>query len=108
MSTGYITASLDTVRRKYVGSECVISITVNNSAGAATTPTSIEFKWRYQIDNYAENTVTLVNTGTGTYTATFTPERPGVISYRSKSTTPTAALEGNLSGADSRFSLQGA
>lgn len=105
MSTGYITASLDTVRRKYVGSECVVSITVNNSAGTATTPTAITFKWRYQFKSAAENSVTPTNTGTGTYTATFTPERPGVISYRIDTTTPTAAYEGSISIADSRFSL---
>jgi hypothetical protein len=105
MSTGYITASLDTTRRKYVGSECTISITVNNSAAEATTPAQITFKWRYQNHNFTEKSVTPVNTGTGTYMATFTPERPNVISYRIDTTTPTAAYEGNISIADSRFSL---
>ena len=105
MSTGYITATIDTVRRKYVGSECVVTITVYNSAGTATTPTDISFKWRNQIKNAAENSVTLANTGTGTYTATFTPDKRGVISYRIKSTTPTAAFEGALSIADTKFAI---
>lgn len=108
MSTGYITASLDTTRRKYVGSECIVSISVFNSAGEPITPATIEFHWRTQIHNYNENAVSLVNTGTGTYTATFKPQRPGVISYRIDSTTPTTAYEGNISIADSRFTLKGA
>jgi hypothetical protein len=105
MTTGYITASLDTTRRKYVGSECAVSITVNNSSGTATAPAQITFKWRYQNHNFTEKSVTPVNTGTGTFTATFTPELPGVISYRIDTTTPTAAYEGNISIADSRLSL---
>jgi hypothetical protein len=115
MSTGYITASLDTTRRKYVGSECTVSVTVRNSSGVVTSPTSITFKYRYQSQNRNggiagsnEISVSLVNTGTGTYTATFKPERPGVINYRIASTTPTAAYEDNISIADSRFSLTGA
>lgn len=108
MTTGTIEAALDTVKRKYAGSECVVTITVNNASGAATNPSSIAFKWRNQVHRANENSVSLSSTGTGTYTATFTPNTSGVISYRIHTINPTAAYEGNISIADSRFSLQGA
>ena len=105
MSTGTISATLDTVFRKYVGSECVVTATVKNSSGTATDPATITFKWVYQCPGASEQSVTMVNTATGIYTATFTPERPGTVSWRIDATTPTAALEGNISIADSRFAL---
>lgn len=64
--------------KTFANSSVTLTATFKNSAGTLTDPTAVTFD--YAIGTRGEQiSVTPVNTSTGVYTATFTPDRSGIV-----------------------------
>lgn len=64
--------------KRYVDSEITLEGRFTNSSGTLTDPTDVSFTYRMGRDG-CDVDVTPTSSSTGVWTATFTPENPGML-----------------------------
>lgn len=64
--------------KRYVDEQITLVGEFRNSAGESTDPTTVTFTYRIGPDG-ADTDLTPANPATGQYTATVTPDKPGVL-----------------------------